>query len=81
MQQAMDGVMPAFPDWLWAGEYFSFMDIYGMGAMELFDTTDFMGFSMEYPWFINAPMIFAWFAGLTSATFLGTLFVFRNKDI
>jgi ABC-type transport system involved in multi-copper enzyme maturation permease subunit len=40
-----------------------------------------MGYTMDYPWFINAPMIFAWFAFLTITTFLASLFVFRKKDI
>ena len=69
------------PDWFWAGEYLNFMDIYPMGATDLFGTSEFFGFSMEYPWFINAPMIFAWFALLTTATFLASLFVFRKKDL
>jgi len=73
--------MPEFPDWVWAGEYFSFMDIYGMAGMDLFGTTDFMGFDMDYPWFVNAPMIFAWFLFLTAATFLGSIFIFNRKDM
>jgi len=74
-------VMPEFPGWVWAGEYFSFMDIYGMGGMDLFGTTDFMGFDMDYPWFVNAPMIFAWFLFLTTTTFLSSIFIFNRKDI
>ncbi len=81
MNQAMQGVMPQLPDWYWAGTFFSFMDIYPMGAMQLFETTDFMGYTMEYPWFVNAPIVFAWFLFLTTATFLGSLFVFGKKDI
>jgi ABC-type transport system involved in multi-copper enzyme maturation permease subunit len=81
MQQAMAGQMPQFPDWVWAGYYFSFMDIYPMGAMDLFNTTEIMGYTMDYPWFINAPMIFTWFLLLTTGTFLGSLFVFRKKDL
>jgi ABC-type transport system involved in multi-copper enzyme maturation permease subunit len=81
MEQAMQGTMPVLPDWYWGGMFFSFMDIYPMGAMDLFGTTDFMGFSMDYPWFINAPIIFAWFAFLATSTFLASLFVFRKKDI
>lgn len=81
MDQAMNGQMPELPTWLWAGYYFDFMDLYPMGAMDLFGNTDFMGFTMEYPWFINAPMIFGWFALLTALTFLGSLFVFGKKDI
>ncbi len=81
VDQAMQGVMPQLPDWYWAGTFFSFMDIYPMGAMDLFNTTDFMGYSMDYPWFVNAPMIFAWFLFLTTATFLASVFVFGKKDI
>ena len=81
MESAMTGVIPAFPDWVWAGEFFSFMDIFGMGAMDLFGATEFFGFSMDYPWFVNAPIIFAWFLSLSSMTFLASLFVFRKKDI
>jgi ABC-type transport system involved in multi-copper enzyme maturation permease subunit len=55
LNQAMQGIMPQLPDWYWGGMFFSFMDIYPMGAMDLFNTTDFMGYSMEYPWFVNAP--------------------------
>ena len=81
MDQAMAGSMPDFPDWFWAGYYFSFMDIYPMGAMELFETSAFMGFTMDYPWFINAPMIFGWFLLLTASTFFGSLFIFNRKDL
>ncbi|MFO7618126.1 MAG: ABC transporter permease subunit [Thermoplasmata archaeon] len=81
MEQAMQGVMPQLPDWYWGGMYFSFMDIYPMGAMDLFGTTDFMGYTMDYPWFVNAPIIFAWFLFLTTTTFLASVFVFKKKDI
>ncbi|MBU4031954.1 MAG: ABC transporter permease subunit [Candidatus Thermoplasmatota archaeon] len=80
-EQAMKGVMPQFPDWLWAGYYFCFMDIYPMGAAELFGITEFFGFKLEYPWFINAPYIFAWFIFLSGSTFLASILSFRKKDI
>jgi Cu-processing system permease protein len=81
MEAAFAGEMPRMPDWFWVGEYFSFMDIYPMGAMELFGTTQFFGYDMGYPWFINAPMIFGWFALLVCLTFLGSLRAIRRKDI
>jgi Cu-processing system permease protein len=77
VDQASQGVMPHLPDWYWAGEFFSFMDIYPMGGSVLFGVTDFFGYSMEYPWFINAPIIFTWFILLSSTTFLA----FRKKNI
>ncbi len=81
MNQAMAGTMPQLPDWVWAGYYFSFMDIYPMGGMALFGVSEFMGYSMVFPWFINAPYIFAWFIFLSGSTFLASLLVFRKKDI
>lgn len=81
MEGAMNGIMPELPDWVWAGEYFSFMDIYGMGGMELFGATEFFGYGMDYPWFVNAPMIFAWFFFLSGSTFLGSILALRKKDI
>jgi Cu-processing system permease protein len=87
MNAMMEGVMqippimPEFPDWFWGGMFFSFMDIFGMGGMALFGTTEFAGFSIDYPWFVNAPIIFTWFIFLASMTFLGSLLAFRKKDI
>jgi Cu-processing system permease protein len=81
IDQAMSGSMPTMPDWFWAGEYFSFMDIYPAGAGLLFGVTEFFGYSIEYPWFVNAPAIFAWFLILTGLTFFGSLSIFRRKDI
>jgi Cu-processing system permease protein len=81
MDAALLGTMPVMPDWYWAGTFFSFMDIYPMGASDLFGVTEFFGFSMEYPWFVNAPMIFAWFIFLSGSTFLGSVLAFRKKDI
>ena len=81
MDQVMSGQMPDLPDWLWAGYYFSFMDIYPMGGMDLFGSTQFMGYSFDFPWFINAPMVFGWFILLSALSFLSSLFVFKKKDL
>ena len=81
MTEVMSGGTPHLPDWVWAGYYFSFMDIYPMGAGELFGLTGFFGYSFDYPWFINAPYIFAWFIFLSASTFISSLFVFNKKDM
>jgi Cu-processing system permease protein len=81
VDQASQGVMPHLPDWYWAGEFFSFMDIYPMGGSVLFGVTEFFGYSMEYPWFINAPIIFTWFVFLSGTTFLASVLAFRKKNI
>ncbi len=82
MDAAMTGGdMPSFPDWYWAGMFFSFMDIYPMGAMLLFNLTDFSGISYAYPDFVTAVSISAWFTVLTLLSFFGSLFVFDKKDL
>jgi Cu-processing system permease protein len=81
INEAMTGNMPEMPDWFWVGEYFSFMDIYPMGASALFGITEFFGYGMEYPWFINAPLIFCWFGFLTFMTFLASVLTMKKKDI
>lgn len=79
--QAMAGEMPAFPDWFWVGEYFNSMDIFPIGASQLFGQTEYFGYTFEYPWFVSAPLIFAWFAFLTFSTFSLSLWVMRKKDL
>lgn len=81
MEAAMQGTMPQLPDWYWGGMFFSFMDIYPMGAMDLFGTTEFFGYNMDYPWFINGPIIFCWFILLSGMTFLASLIALNRKDI
>ncbi len=81
MEQAMSGSAPVLPDWYWTGMFFSFMDIYPMGAGLLFNITEFFGFEYDYPSFITATSIFAWFTFLSASTFIGSLFMFNRKDL
>ncbi|MCK4757797.1 MAG: ABC transporter permease subunit [Thermoplasmata archaeon] len=81
LDQVMSGGTFELPDWLWAGYYFSFMDIYPMGSMEIFGASDFMGYQFDYPGFINAPYIFAWFTFLSALTFVSSLLMFNKKDL
>ncbi len=75
------GTMPVLPDWFWAGEYFNFMDIYPIGAADLFGNVQFFGIEFDMPGFVNASYIFLWFLGLSILSFLGSLFIFKKKDL
>ena len=82
MEAAMTGgEIPTFPDWYWAGMYFSFMDIYPMGSMLLFSLTGFAGMIYEYPDFVTAASIFGWFILLTALTFVSSIVTFIKKDL
>lgn len=81
-QSALTGGEPLrFPDWLWIGEFFNFMDLYTLGSVSIFGVREFMGFEVATPDFVNAATIFAWFFILTLVSFVSSLLVFKKKDL
>lgn len=71
----------SFPDWYWAGEFFSFMDIYQMGSMLLFDLSEVMGYSLTAPSWVNITSIFGWLTFMSALPFVLSLIFLQRRDI